>query len=270
REYRLPSKELMNKKVLVLDSRPLSLNAIKHMLEYFHYTVTNIATLDQAYNNLQEHDFDIFFIDEELFKLSKIDELSLVSLPNIVIMEDWIDSLKRDELKDSSGHKYLKRPYTQQMLFEKILSIYNYEIADEHNRNKSYTKADLEKLPQHKVLLAEDNYINQAVIKGLLDGMSIDVVCANDGKEALGELYKSSYAYKLILMDISMPNLNGYKATQKIRNNSKYNDVVIVALTGDTSSEDIKKAQDVGMQGYLTKPIEIEKFYEVLVRYLST
>ncbi|MFT5661911.1 MAG: hypothetical protein ACI9TV_002559, partial [Sulfurimonas sp.] len=45
REYRLPSKELMNKKVLVLDSRPLSLNAIKHMLEYFHYTVTNIATL---------------------------------------------------------------------------------------------------------------------------------------------------------------------------------------------------------------------------------
>ena len=269
RRYRLPSKDLMNKKVLVLDSRSLSLIAIKYMLEYFHYDVVSVSTVEKARKNLLENDFDILFIDDALFKLCKIDELQIEKQPHIVIMEDWIDSLKRDEFNDEGSYNYLKRPYNQQLLYETILNIYNYEATDEVYKNQSYTKEDLSEIGKHKVLLAEDNYINQAVIKGLLDETNIDVVCANDGEELIEELYKSKYRYKLILMDINMPNLNGYEATKKIRNNTMYDETVIVALTGDTSSDDIDKAYKSGMQGHLTKPIEIEKLYKVLIDNLS-
>ena len=95
-------------------------------------------------------------------------------------------------------------------------------------------------------MLAEDNLINQAVIKGLLDGTNLEVFYANDGEEVLEELFTSNYPYKLILMDINMPNIDGYEATSKIRENYVYDNITIVALSGDTSVEDIQKSKNSG------------------------
>ncbi|MEA2072076.1 MAG: response regulator, partial [Campylobacterota bacterium] len=124
---------------------------------------------------------------------------------------------------------YLKRPFSQQMLFDTILNVYNYENNSLLKKNE-YTKEDLCKVPAQKILLAEDNKINQAVIKGLLEDTNIEVFYANDGEEVLNELYNSEYKYKLILMDINMPNIDGYEATANIREHYLYDDVQIVAL----------------------------------------
>ena len=142
-------------------------------------------------------------------------------------------------------------------------------IPNNKKQIDQYDKEDIKALGKHKILVAEDNIINQKVLNGLLANTELELEFADDGQKALNMLYNCSTPYKLILMDINMPNLDGYMATQKIRQKSDYDDVVIIGLSGYSDEEDIKKAKDIGMQDYLVKPINVKSLYEVLIKYLS-
>ncbi len=150
------------------------------------------------------------------------------------------------------------------MLFEIILTLHGYSDEDKVKKSDNYSKEDLVKLGHHQILVAEDNIINQKVIQGLLLGTDIKAICVDDGQKLIDELYSTTYEYKVILMDINMPVLNGYEATYKIREDSRYSDIKIIALSGDNSDEDIKKSISSGMQYHLAKPIDVKEFYRVL------
>ena len=267
RRYHLPSKDLMRKRILLVDSREKSLDALRNILEYFHMEVSMACNIKEAHEALTTKEFEILFIDEEMFYQCEGDTCRLEQKEHIVILEDWMDSLQKDEASYLPGHLYLKRPFTQQTLFQTILKLYNYQTAIAPQEKKA-TKEDLKSLGHQRLLLAEDNEINQAVIKGLLRESELEVICANNGQEAVDILLNTSVPFKLILMDINMPQLNGFEATKKIRQFEKFNTTAIVALTGDTSQEDAKKAKEAGMQGHLSKPIDVNALYEVLMRYL--
>ena len=270
RRYRLPSKALMKKKVLIVDSRAKSVDALKHMLEYFHMYVIQALNIEDAKEFLKEHKVDILFIDEKLCEPCFSDAKSQMhQVKNIVILEDWMDSLSKSDDEYKPQYQYLKRPFNQQTLFETLLNLYNVKSERKNEEKNQYTKDDLNELGTHKILMAEDNKINQRVMKGLLQGTNIEIVCVDDGQSVIAELGNSEYKYKLILMDINMPNLNGHEATQKIRQNAIYDDVVIVALSGDASLEDVAKAQESGMQGHLSKPINVQELYKVIISYLK-
>ena len=127
-------------------------------------------------------------------------------------------------------------------------------------------KEDFSRFSGRRLLLAEDNIINQKVILGLLGGSGIDVVIANDGQEALNILEQDDN-FMLILMDAHMPNVDGFEATKIIRKNPRYDHIVVVALSGDTASDDIKKMKEAGMSETLEKPLKIDAFYDILYAY---
>jgi CheY-like chemotaxis protein len=127
-------------------------------------------------------------------------------------------------------------------------------------------KEDFSKFKGKRILLAEDNIINQKVILGLLGGSGIDVVIANDGQEAL-DILENDINFMLILMDAHMPNIDGFEATKIIRKNPKYDHIVVVALSGDTASDDIKKMKDAGMSETLEKPLKMDALYDILYAY---
>lgn len=107
-----------------------------------------------------------------------------------------------------------------------------------------------------KILLAEDNLINQFLAKTILAKLNHDVVTVENGAMALEEVQKNKY--DLILMDLMMPEMDGYEATQKIRNLSdiKLSKIPIIAFTADVTNSVISKCTEVGMNGYLSKPID--------------
>ena len=137
------------------------------------------------------------------------------------------------------------------------------QIVPPHGKIK---KEDFQRFQGKRILLAEDNIINQKVILGLLSGSGIDVVIANDGQEALNIL-ETDDDFMLILMDAHMPNIDGFEATKIIRKNPKYDHIVVVALSGDTASDDIKKMKEAGMSETLEKPLKIDDFYDILYAY---
>lgn len=122
-----------------------------------------------------------------------------------------------------------------------------------------------------KVLLVEDNAINQIVAKAILEKFGLTPDIAVDGQEAIHQLEKQPY--DLILMDCQMPVLDGFEATQKIRVIEKENNlqqhVPIVALTANAHSKDKDRCFDVGMDDYLSKPIVKEDLYRILEKYLQ-
>lgn len=122
-----------------------------------------------------------------------------------------------------------------------------------------------------KVLLVEDNAVNQIVAKAILEKFGLTPDIAVDGQEAIHQLEKQPY--DLILMDCQMPVLDGFEATQKIRVIEKENNlqqhVPIVALTANAHSKDKDRCFDVGMDDYLPKPIVKEDLYRILEKYLQ-
>ena len=128
------------------------------------------------------------------------------------------------------------------------------------------TKQNFSEFAGERILVAEDNIINQKVLLGLLAGSGIELVMANDGQEAL-DILENDTNFLMILMDAHMPRVDGFEATRIIRANPRYDHILVVALSGDTASNDIKKMKDAGMSEQLEKPLRMEALYEMIYAY---
>ena len=123
-----------------------------------------------------------------------------------------------------------------------------------------------------RVLLAEDNELNAEIVISILEDAGLSVEWAKDGVDCIDMLNKADTGYyDVILMDIQMPNLNGYMATRKIRQmkNQKKAQIPIIALTANAFEEDRKEAFIAGMDAHLTKPIVQLELTKVLSRFLK-
>jgi CheY-like chemotaxis protein len=118
-----------------------------------------------------------------------------------------------------------------------------------------------------RVLLAEDEPINQEVSRGLLEDIGLVVDLAEDGAIALDMAQRTTYA--LILMDMQMPNLNGVDATKAIRALPGYAHTPILAMTANAFDEDRQVCLDAGMNDHIGKPVDPERLFETLVRWLE-
>ena len=116
-----------------------------------------------------------------------------------------------------------------------------------------------------KILLVEDNELNYEIAKTVLEEAGFRVDGASNGKEAVDKA--SDNTYDVILMDIQMPIMDGYEATKELRKLG--NRTPIIAMTANAFSEDRKKAKEVGMDGYIAKPIDVNKLVSTIVNILS-
>lgn len=119
-----------------------------------------------------------------------------------------------------------------------------------------------------KILLVEDNAINQMIAVHLLEELGLRVVCADNGQQAIDQLEKRPF--DCVLMDLQMPVMDGLEATRMVRNSNKtYSNIPIVAMTAHTSDEHRQECQSAGMNDHLSKPIDPTEVVRLLSQYLS-
>jgi CheY-like chemotaxis protein len=123
-----------------------------------------------------------------------------------------------------------------------------------------------EQLRGLRLLLVEDNAINQELAIELLGEAGISVVTAGDGREAIEQLER--HAVEGVLMDCQMPSMDGYEATREIRRNPRWRDLPIIAMTANAMSGDRDKALAAGMNDHIAKPIDVRAMFETLNRWL--
>lgn len=268
RIYHLVHKELMQMKILIVDSHPNATEALHRMIGYFHMGIDVADSLHEAKQLLEHQLYDMVFIGEQMTELSTAPLFSKEHSPRIVLLVSRMGNPKRTIWGDYAIDAYLQKPFTQQTVLNLFNEMYGVKEPPYPLPKPHVSKKDLTRFSGSRILMAEDNVINQKVMIGLLSdtGITLDVV--EDGLAALQSV-RSNGPYELMLMDINMPVMNGYDSADAIRH--IYNDATmpIIALSADTAAEDIQKAKEHGMQGHLAKPIDIVSLYDLLYRYLD-
>jgi len=132
----------------------------------------------------------------------------------------------------------------------------------DHSKNEKNIKKYKENIIGSRILVAEDNPVNQQIIKTILKKANLIVEVANNGKEAIGLLKDEKF--DAILMDIQMPEMDGLEATKRIREIPDNKNLPIIALTANAMDEDEQMCRLAGMNGFITKPIDAEKLFKIL------
>ena len=134
---------------------------------------------------------------------------------------------------------------------------------------KESTDACTESLMDKSVLVAEDNDINALVMEKLLERQHIKLVRVKNGAEAVSLLKNKGTAFDLVLMDIMMPVMNGFEATQLIRQLPGIGKIPVIAMTANAFTEDVEKCLAVGMNAHVAKPIDADRLYKVMCKVLA-
>ncbi len=269
RHYRIPSSSMLGKRILIVDSSNKNVISLVSSLGYFNYITHAIPSFEDAVLDDTIH-FDIVIINQynlTPLAIKNIEIMKKVKGMKLVVLSELYNVIDTKLIKNSKVDAFIQLPATQQSILNMIVDLYVKKNLDKRS-HKTTLKDKLKAMAKKKILVAEDNDVNQKVILGLLLGTGIELTFVDDGQEAL-DIVRKDVHFDLILMDISMPNMNGYEATAEIRKSSKYNTIPILALTGDVRDEAINKAIVSGMQGHIGKPIILDIFYKKILDTLQ-
>jgi CheY-like chemotaxis protein len=153
---------------------------------------------------------------------------------------------------------------------ESIERIASSEAEEIHEQNhNTEPKPISQKLDDRTILLVDDDIRNVFALSSVLESYGLTVLYAENGREAIDVLDRNE-GIDAILMDIMMPEMDGYEATKRIRNNPKYRDLPILAVTAKAMKDDREKCMKAGASDYITKPVDVDQLLSLLKVWLYT
>lgn len=265
-------------RALVVDDIPEAREALASMLEVMGMRTSSVADGDAALLALQEADaaqfsFDMMLIDYRMPDMdglelgSRIGMLELSRLPLRILATAFSDSDVRERSKALGFFSVLEKPVTASRLEEALQAAFGRpESGEETARKPGEAEAKLKSRGGGRILLVEDNELNQEVAGELLRSAGMTVELASNGLEAVE--MATSGSFELILMDVQMPEMDGLEATRALRRLPGWSSIPILAMTANAFEDDRKACIAAGMNDHVAKPVDAEELYRALVRWL--
>ncbi len=280
------SQPVTDKKVLIYAQNRATAHALKELLGAYYKYITIIERSEMDKMKVNFVQYDILLFEESFFTHKKADHLSLIKRSKALQIVSFRSIFTNDDVANYSCiDMHITMPMTCAKGHELVayLEDYKTEVSSPQSSyvgNLPVYKEDIvetEGIDQHdfkdfagaKLLIVEDNLINQKILLGILKNAEMEIDIANNGQEALDLLFEKKKSYDIVLMDISMPVMDGETATRKIRESSQYNEMPIVTFTAFAMGKEIEQMFMVGVNAYLTKPLNIRKLYTVFKSFLS-
>jgi two-component system sensor histidine kinase/response regulator len=163
---------------------------------------------------------------------------------------------------------FLRKPVTASVLFDTLNRIFNAEKGTNGGYIPEQPGA-IHGFEGLRILLVEDNEINQELAREILEAVGITVDVAGNGLEAVAMVTSGERCYDLVFMDIQMPEMDGYEATRRIRSDSCCADLPIIAMTAHAMVEERENTRAAGMNAHITKPINLDEFFAILATWTS-
>lgn len=261
--------------ILVVDDDQNTLDHFLEMAQSLGLKCDIAISPKEARQRIEEKGgYDIYFVDWKMPEENGIDLSRYIkehdgNRSTIVMISSAEWSFIENEAKDAGVDKFLSKPLFASDIADCISETINHgEIAKMPTSpviQKDYFKG-------RHILLAEDIEINREIAGALLAPTELDIDFAETGLEALRKFSENPGKYELILMDIHMPEMDGYEATRKIRAlpDPRAQSIPIVAMTANVFREDIEKCIAAGMNDHIGKPIDIEELIRKLETYMKT
>ncbi|KJU87444.1 multi-sensor hybrid histidine kinase [Candidatus Magnetobacterium bavaricum] len=270
--------DLRGCRVLVADDNSLALQVISEMLRSMSFDVVEVSCGVDAIKAVIEADnadvpFVITFFDWQMPEIDGIETSARIAalklkrdVPHCIIVtaygtDDVFNKAEKASLM------MLVKPVSSSTLFEAAMAAIT---GDVHTRSKTgvdgYVRTDLAPISGARVLLVEDNDLNQQVALELLIGYEIKADLAENGQIALKMV--SENRYDIVLMDVQMPVMDGITATVEIRKLKEYADLPIIAMTASAMVSDRDNCIAAGMSGHVAKPIDPDELCDCLLRWI--
>ena len=279
-----PVKQLHKMRTLVVDDHETSRRILENILQAWKMDVTVADSAECAIQELNHaaqigRPFGLLLLDWkmpgmdgiELARYHRAGELKHNGAPlSLVIM---VSAAKREQILenicDIHVDKVLEKPVTPSRLFDTLITLQNQNNILEKESPPCLPQTSWnETQPLHgaRILLTEDNYTNQLVAVGILEKMGLIIDIAENGLEAVEMAQRGEY--DAILMDLQMPEMDGFTATREIRRTKIGQNLPIIAMTAAVMEQDRKDAVDSGMNDYLMKPINVQELMRVLIKWI--
>jgi PAS domain S-box-containing protein len=233
----------------------------------------------EAVAAVREHDkgtpYDVVFMD---WRMPGVDGLeatrrikqdpAIQRQPAVVMVTAYGREEAREEAERLGVEAFLLKPVTKSILVDTLVTLFAPSSAETAAATERAAERGV-RVDGLRVLLAEDNEINQQVAVELMEGVGAAVTVANDGRHALGILESAGdpVPFDVVFMDIQMPDMDGYQATARLRAQPRFANLPIVAMTAHATIEERQRCIAAGMNDHVAKPIDPAALYDVLGRY---
>jgi CheY-like chemotaxis protein len=277
------SRELKNIRALIVDDNFIARTVMATTAKSIGLSVEDVETAEQALQKITEANaiktpFHFVLMDYRMPTMNGIEAAAVIKhnqhldyVPHVIL----VSAYHRDEISSADNcalnvDEFLSKPVSEARLLETISNIVS---TDQHLQSISAINtesSEQDAFLQHKhVLVAEDNLVNQQVVRGVLKKKSMRITVVNNGLEAVNAINGNHDSFDLILMDLEMPEVDGIAATQKIRAGECAANIPIIALTAQAMRGDRERCIAAGMNAYLSKPINPELLYKTIAEQLK-
>ena len=262
--------------VLIVDDNDTNHLILTHMLESFGCSVTAIFTGGKAVETLlnarlNHRPFQLVLLDMQMPEMDGEETLrairsqALLDDLEVIILTSMGQRGDAALLKDIGCAGYLLKPLKQQELFDAVCDVFGQKNQKSGRQPRFITRHTLSERKRRnvRILVAEDNEVNRKVIVTLLKRKSFSVTAVENGRKAVETMRTGDY--NLILMDVQMPEMDGFEATGVIRQTENESEhIPIIALTAHALKGDRERCLQAGMDDYLSKPIEPDQLFEMI------
>jgi PAS domain S-box-containing protein len=279
------SHHLKDTRVLVVDDQETSCIILKNILESWQFQVTTVLSAEEALQLIQQQEqsgspFDLLLLDWQMEGMSGLElaqELERNELqgkldhaPTIIMVTAYSKEQLLREVSVTSARldAILTKPVVPSSLLNTILHVYHYNGHDyriAHAHIDPYEAA--RPLRNTRILLVEDNMLNQQVASEFLEKAGLRITIANHGGEAVQWMQRENF--DAVLMDLQMPEMDGYEATRHIRRLPGCGNLPIIAMTAAAMQHDRQACLDAGMNDHVAKPINPRELIDTLLRWVK-
>ena len=272
----------------MVDDHPLAREIIAEILRDLTFSVTladsGAAALDEFMAaHTAEKPYSLVFVDWKMPGMDGIETIQQIRTQDFSRKDDnatlpAVSTLKiimmtafgKESLRKKSieADLFINKPLSYTKLWCAVIEVFGETVCESHFITSLTEEHETRsKIGGARILLVEDNGINQQVAEEILRRVGLVVDIANNGLEALRMLDEASY--DAVLMDLRMPEMDGFTATSKLRSEARFQKLPIIAMTAHTLDKERKRCFDVGMNAHLGKPIQPEKLYAILVQWIG-
>ena len=272
--------ELGSFRVLVVDDNSSAREILSSMLSGFGLRVDQADNGSEAIdmiNMASEKDaYELIIMDWKMPKLDGIEATRLIqkndtlrNLPTVIMVTAYGKEDASQAGKDVDISNFLTKPITPSSMFDAIQSSLGMERYEETKVEEleQTTQQAIESLYNAKLLLVEDNEVNQELMLELLGNNSIQVTLAKNGLEAVEKIQENEFDG--VLMDCQMPVMDGYTATRKIRVMEQFKTIPILAMTANAMVGDKEKVLEAGMNAHIAKPVNVDEMFQTIAKWVK-
>ncbi|MCB1859161.1 MAG: transporter substrate-binding domain-containing protein [Gammaproteobacteria bacterium] len=269
--YRLPTEGL---RVLLVEDNAITRQVLADLLLSLSYRVDVVASGAEALDRLRTtaRPYDLLLLDWRMpdpdgFETARIVRQSDLQVqPRIIMMTAYGREAMEQALDLEGIDGFLVKPLTPSHLLDAVAQAFGPNPEPAYREQNLLGDDELPEL-QGEVLLVEDNPINQQVAKELLEQMGLSVTVCGNAKQALDQVQRRRP--DVVLMDIQMPDLDGYEATARIRRLSGMQSLPILAMTANAMVGDAERSLEAGMNGHIPKPVDPALLHATLSTWLG-